>query len=285
MSGAPIPPKPRTWKRRLLRQVRRFGVVVLVLYGVLLVLFKSLENSLVYHPSTADEAWLSPPSERVRDVRMTTQTGDDIHAWWLPTDDPKPTGAILICHGNGGNLSHRGRMMADLTNATGLPVLIFDYPGYGKSIGKPSEGGCYDAGIAAVKWLFDQGIPTANVVLLGESLGGGVATELATKLPPRALVLVKTFTSLPAAAKWHYPWLPTHTLMSNRFDTLFKLPKLTCPVFIAHGTADRVVPFKHAEELFAAANEPKRFLRLEGQDHNAWLTADFHTALAEFLAR
>lgn len=280
MAARPTPvPKPRAWKRRLLR----LGASVLVLYGVLLVIFKSLENSLVYHPTTAAEGWLAPPSERVEDVRMTMPTGEDIHGWWLPTDDPKPTGAILICHGNGGNLSHRGRMMADLTNATGLPVLIFDYPGYGKSTGKPSEGGCYDAGTAAVKWLFDKGIPTANVVLVGESLGGGVATELATKLTPRALVLVKMFTSLPAAAKWHYRWLPTHTLMSNRFDTLSKLPKLTCPVFIAHGTADRVVPFKHAEELFAAANEPKRFLRLEGQDHNAWLTADFHQGLAEFL--
>ena len=273
------PPKPRTWKRRLLR----LGAVVLVLYGVLLVLFKSLENRLVYYPTTAAEGWLAPPSERVQDVRMTTPLGEDIHGWWLPTDDPHPAGAILVCHGNGGNLSHRGRVMADLTKATGLPVLVFDYPGYGKSDGKPSEGGCNDAGLAAMRWLFDKGIPTANVVVLGESLGGGVATELAVRMSPRALVLVKTFTSLPAAAKWHYPWLPTHWLMSNRFDSISKVSKLTCPVFVAHGTADRVVPFAHAEKLFAAANEPKRFLRMEGQDHNAWLTEEFHTALAEFL--
>ncbi len=272
-------PARRTWMRRLLR----LGVFVIVCYGGILVLFKSLENKLVYHPTTAAEGWLAPPSERVEDVWLTTPTGDRIHGWWLPTDDLRPAGAILICHGNGGNLSHRGRMMADLTNATGQPVLAFDFPGYGKSDGKPSEDGCYDAGIAALKWLFEKGIPTANVVILGESLGGGVATELATRMPPRALVLVKTFTSLPAAAKWHYPWLPTHWLMSNRFDSLAKLPTLTCPVFVAHGTADRVVPFAHGEALFAAANEPKRFLRLEGQDHNAWLTEDFHTAMAEFL--
>lgn len=270
----------RSWKRRL----RRLAVVAVGSYLVVLVLFKSLENSLVYHPTTAAEAWLPPPSGRVEDVWLTTPGGDNIHGWWLPTDDPTPAGAILLCHGNGGNLSHRGRMMADLTAATGLPVLAFDYPGYGKSDGKPNETGCYDAGLAALKWLFDKGIPTANVVILGESLGGGVATELAARMPPRALVLVKTFTSLPAAAKWHYPWLPTHTLMSNRFDSLAKLPKLTCPVFVAHGTADRVVPFAHAEQLFATANEPKRFLRLDEQDHNAWLTADYHAALADFLA-
>lgn len=272
-------PPRRTWKQRL----RRLGVVVLALYAVVLVIFKSLENSLVFQPQSAAQAWLAPPSARVEDVRMTLPTGETIHGWWLPTDDPKPTGAILICHGNGGNLSHRGRMMADLSAATRLPVLIFDYPGYGKSDGMPSEVGCYEAGIEALKWLFDRGIPTANVVLLGESLGGGVATELAARMPPRALVLVKTFTSLPAAAKWHYPWLPTHWLMRNRFDSLAKLPKVSCPVFVAHGTADEVVPFAQAEKLFAAATGPKRFLPLEGQGHNAWLTADFHMALAEFL--
>ena len=269
----------RTWKRRLSRLV----AAVFGLYLVVLVIFKSLENRLVFQPSTAAEAWLAPPSERVEDVWTTTPTGEKIHAWWLPTDDPQPTGAILLCHGNGGNLSHRGRMMADLTQATGLPVLAFEYPGYGKSDGEPSEAGCYAAGRAALDWLGEKGVPTTNVVILGESLGGGVATELAAESPCRALVLVKTFTSLPAAAKWHYPWLPTHWLMSNRFDSRAKLPNATCPVFVAHGTADRVVPFAHAEKLFAAANEPKRFLRLEGQDHNAWLTADFHAALAEFL--
>ena len=276
-----MPTTPRTWKRRLLRA----ALLVLCLYLVLLVIFKSLENSLVFQPATAAQAWLAPPSERVEDVGMTTPTGERIHGWWLPADDPKPTGAILVCHGNGGNLSHRGRMTADLAKATGLPVLIFDYPGYGKSAGTPSEQGCYDAGTAAVTWLSDRGIRTENVVILGESLGGGVATELASKFPCRAVVLVKTFTSLPAAAKWHYPWLPTHWLMSNRFDSLARMPALTCPVFVAHGTADTVVPFAHAEKLFAAANEPKQFLRLDGQDHNAWLTADFHTALAEFLLK
>ena len=276
-----MPAKRRTWKRRLLR----IALLVLALYGVILVIFKSLENSLVFQPATAAQAWLAPPSARVEDVAMTMLTGERIHGWWLPTDDPKPTAAILVCHGNGGNLSHRGRMMADLSKATGLPVLIFDYPGYGKSEGTPSERGCYDAGAAAVTWLSDRGVRSENVVILGESLGGGVATEVAAKFPCRAVVLVKTFTSLPAAAKWHYPWLPTHWLMSNRFDSLARMPALTCPVFVAHGTADTVVPFAHAEKLFAAASEPKQFLRLEGQDHNAWLTADFHTALAEFLRK
>ena len=276
-----MPAERRIWKRRLLR----VSLLVLALYGVILVIFKSLENSLVFQPATAAQAWLAPPSERVEDVAMTTPTGVKIHGWWLPTDDPKPTGAVLVCHGNGGNLSHRGRMTADLAKATGLPVLIFDYPGYGKSGGTPSEQGCYDAGAAAVTWLLDRGVRTENVVILGESLGGGVATELAAKFPCRAVVLVKTFTSLPAAAKWHYPWLPTHWLMSNRFDSLARMSKLTCPVFVAHGTADTLVPCAHAEKQFAAANEPKHFLRLEGQDHNAWLTADFHAALAEFLRK
>ena len=104
--------------------------------------------------------------------------------------------------------------------------------------------------------------------MLGESLGGGTAVELATRHDHRALVLVFTFTTLPATAKFHYPWLPVNTLMRTRFDNLAKIGKCKRPVFIAHGTADSVVPFAQGEALYAAANTPKEFLGIEGADHD-----------------
>jgi fermentation-respiration switch protein FrsA (DUF1100 family) len=242
-----------------------------------------LENSLVYQPDRADSAWVPPPAADVADVWFTAAGGTRVHGWWLPHPGP---GAVLVAHGNGGNLSHRGRLAGDLRASLGRPVLLFDYPGYGKSDGTPTEPGCYSAGEAALRWLGeDQHIPADRVVLLGESLGGGVAAELATRHDPAALVLVKTFTSLPAVAKNLYPWLPTHTLMSNRYDTLSKVPRVTRPVFIAHGTADRLVPYAHAEALFAAANEPKELHPLPGQDHNDPLLPDFHAGLKRFLDR
>ena len=124
-----------------------------------------------------------------------------------------------------------------------------------------------------------------RVILYGESLGGGVATEMATRHTCRALVLVKSFTSLPAAAKCHYPWLPCHWLMSNRFNNLAKLPEVHCPVFVLGATADRVVPYEHAEALYKAANEPKHLFRDVGSDHNDPLPDSVWDELRAFLAR
>src|SRR5262249_20051937 len=159
----------------------------------------------------------------------------------------------------GGNLSHRGALMAALRSHLGRSVLAYDYPGYGKSDGEPTEPGCYAAGEAAYRWLTDERkVPANRILLLGESLGGGVAVELASRFDHEALVLVFSFTSLPAAARCHYPWLPCGLLMSNRYDNLSKIGRCHRPVFITHGTADEIVPFRQGEELFAAANEPKR---------------------------
>jgi fermentation-respiration switch protein FrsA (DUF1100 family) len=259
--------------------------MLLVVYlGVVAVLFW-LERSLVFQPSSPAESWLPPVDPRTQDVWFADAGGTKLHGWWLPPDRPE-TGAVLVAHGNGGNVSHRGKLAADLRRELGTGVLVFDYPGYGKSEGTPGEEGCYAAGEAALTWLTDEAkVPPGRVVLLGESLGGGTAVELATRHDHRALVLVFTFTSLPAAAKVHYPWLPTHTLMRTRFDNLSKIGRVRRPVFIAHGTADEVVPFRHGEELYVAANEPKEFLRLEGFTHNLLIGDLLCDPLARFLAR
>ena len=138
-------------------------------------------------------------------------------------------------------------------------------------------------GIAFFEYLIQ--VPANRIVLLGESLGGGPAVELATRHDHRALVLVFTFTSLPTVAKVHYRMLPTQLLMRTRFDNLAKIGRCRRPVFIAHGTADDVVPFAHGEALFAAANEPKEFLRLEGFGHDLALGDRLCVPLAQFLAR
>lgn len=241
-----------------------------------------LENRLVYFPVPATELWNEPPDPAIQNVFLTSPEGRRIHAWWLPRRADAPV--LLLCPGNAGNLSGRGETLAKIRDRLDTSVLIFDYPGYGKSEGKPNEPGCYDAAEGAIHWLRDeQGIPPGRVTLYGESLGGGVATELATRYPCRALILVKTFTSLPATAKRHYPWLPVNWLMSNRFDNLSKLGDVHCPVFIASATADRIVPYIHGETLFAAAGELRHFFRDEGSDHNDQLPDAFWDELRAFL--
>lgn len=244
----------------------------------------SLESFLVFHPDTAKASWRDPVDPRTQDVWLQTPDGTPVHAWWIPPERPE-AGAILLAHGNGGNLSHRGRLAANLRAKLGAGVLLFDYAGYGHSGGELGEHGCYAAGEAAYRWLTtDAGVPANRVILFGKSLGGGTMVELATRHDHRALVLVFTFTSLPAAAKYHYPWLPTYTLMRNRFDNLSKIGRCPRPVFIAHGTADATVPFVHSEQLFAAAKEPKEFLQFDGMGHDVFIFGDrFTDALARFL--
>jgi fermentation-respiration switch protein FrsA (DUF1100 family) len=272
--------QPRTWRRRILRWVLRLALVYV---GVLLVMLV-LENWLLYPRTSAAEYWDPPPDSRIRDVELWSADGNRIHAWWYPCDGA--TGAVLYCHGNAGNLSMRGTAVKQWLREMNESVLIFDYPGYGKSTGSPGEAGCYAAADAAYDWLtHEQQIPPERILLFGKSLGGGVAADLASRRPHRALVLAKTFTSIPDVGQGLYPFLPVRLLMRNRFDTLAKLGKCHQPVFIAHGTADSLIPFAHAERLYAAANEPKGFLAMPGVGHNDAFPAEFWAALREFLAR
>jgi fermentation-respiration switch protein FrsA (DUF1100 family) len=274
---------PESWGRRLFRRARRWAVLLFVTYLGIIVVFWFLERRLVFRPSSAAAAWLDAEDVRSQDVTFTSADGSTIHARWIPPETPHH-GAVLVTNGNGGNLTHRGRLAADLRKALGAGVLLFDYPGYGQSTGSPSEEGCYAAGEAAYKFLTDeQKIAPNRVILCGESLGGGTAVELATRHEHRALVLIYTFTSLPDAAKYHFPFLPVRALMRTRFDNLAKIGRCHRPVFFLHGTDDRVVPFSHSERLFAAANEPKYFLRLEGFGHSTLIGETFTTELAKFL--
>jgi fermentation-respiration switch protein FrsA (DUF1100 family) len=283
----PSPPQPPLSRGRRVRRfiLRRLIWFPLIYLGVVAV-FMLLERSLVFRPSSPADSWYVPEDPRTQDIWLTDETGTRLHAWWLPGETPE-AGAVLVAHGNGGNVSHRGPLAVDLRRTLGAGVLLFEYPGYGKSEGTPTEAGCYAAGEAALRWLNEEAkVPTSRVVLLGESLGGGTAVELAARHPDcRALVLVFTFTTLPAAAKYRYPWLPTHTMMRTRFDNLSKIGRVHRPVFIAHGTADAIVPFAQGEALFAAANEPKEFLRMAGEGHNLALGDRLCVPLAAFLRK
>ena len=267
----------------IFRRLRRWAVRLAVVYVGIIIVFWFFERRLVFQPTSAGESWLKPEDARSQDVWFDAADGNKISGRWIPPELPH-RGAVLVAHGNGGNLTHRGRLAAELRAALGAGVLLFDYPGYGKSNGSPTEASCYASGEAAYTWLTDeQKVAPNRIVLCGESLGGGTAVELATNRDHRALVLIYTFTSLPAAAKYHFPFLPAGTFMRTRFDNLAKIGRCPRPVFLVHGTADRVVPFGHSEQLFAAANEPKQFLQLPGKGHDLFITDLYVTELVKFL--
>jgi fermentation-respiration switch protein FrsA (DUF1100 family) len=273
------------WRRSWKHQFGRYGLDLVALYVGVAVLLMLLENRLLYHPFSADD-WTPPPASLgVQDVDLCTRDGTPIHAWWcLPANWEPSQGAVLYCHGNAGNLSHRGNAALLWQVSLEQAVLIFDYPGYGRSGGSPCESGCYAAADAAYAWLVEvQRVPPDRILLMGGSLGGGVAVDLAARKPHRALILISTFTSIPDLAQQFYFWLPTRLLVRNRFDNLAKITLCSRPVFFAHGTADDLIPLAHGERLFTAAAEPKQFLRMVGHPHDETATPELFAALQAFL--
>jgi fermentation-respiration switch protein FrsA (DUF1100 family) len=253
--------------------------------GALVVLL-ALENRLLFPCTTYAQEWYEPaPQMGFDDVQLTSTDGNTIHGWWnAPAGWSPERGAVLYSHGNGGNLSMRAENIVRWRNATGKAVLIYDYPGYGKSTGKPTEASCYAAANAAYDWLVDtKKVSPSQLVLLGSSLGGAMATQLASRRECRALVLVNAFTSFPDMAQKTVPWFPARWLVSNRLDNLSKIGKCDAPVFITHGTADTLIPFSQGERLFAAAMEPKRFLPRPGEGHWHPTETTFFDAVLAFL--
>ncbi|HLW68199.1 MAG TPA: alpha/beta hydrolase [Gemmataceae bacterium] len=268
------------WRRNLYR-VAGYSCVGYLVIAVSAMFF---ENYLVYFPTKASSYWDEAPQLPKRDLNFISADGTKIHAWWCPRDGAP--GALLYCHGNGGNLSMRAEWFRDLQEGLNVSVLAIDYPGYGKSDGRPSEQGCYAAAEAAFDWLTNEAhIPPEQIVLFGESLGGGVATEIATRRPCRALVLYCSFLSVPEVGQHHYRFLPVRRFMRNRFDNDSKIPGLKIPVFIAHGDADGVIPPSHAMQLFAIANGPKAIYWEAGAGHVMDPSPAFLAALRDFLEK
>ncbi len=253
-----------SWRRRV---VKTLAVALLAPAGAVMFL-RWFEHRNVFQPTAT--LWAGPDAlgRPCEEVWLKTEDGERLLAWYFPAAplSPRREWAILHGHGNGGNLSHRLELFGLLLE-TGVNLLAFDYRGYGRSTGRPSEAGTYQDVQAAYAWLRDRGFPATNILAYGESLGGAVVAELAVQQPLGGLVLQSTFTSIADIGAELFPWLPVRWLNRIRYDTLAKLPRVRVPVLVMHGRGDTIVPFHHGERLFAAANEPKRFRELPG-DHN-----------------
>ena len=260
------------------------GVLVACLLIVLML--RWFEHSQVYHPDrvlTATGAELGRPFE---DVSFKASDGVALNGWFFTasTNSHRRYLAVLVCHGNAGNISHRLDVCGALLS-TGVNVFVFDYRGYGRSQGRPSEEGTYRDAQAAYEWLRQKGFVGTNIIAFGESLGGGIAAELAAREPMGGLVLQSTFTSIPDMGAELIPWLPVRWLGKIRYDTRSKLPRLHLPVLVMHSPADELVRFHHGKANYAAANEPKLFWELRG-DHNNPLAdrQNFVAGMEKFLS-
>ncbi|MCS6958970.1 MAG: alpha/beta hydrolase [Pseudanabaenaceae cyanobacterium SKYGB_i_bin29] len=224
------------------------------------------QDNMVFVPSRQVNLTPKAVGLKFESVQLTTADRLRLAGWWIPSADPASY-VLLFCHGNGGNISHR-LDYALLFHQMGLSSFHFDYRGYGNSEGTPTEAGLYLDAIAAWEYLTQvRQIPPHQIIIYGESLGGGVASYLATEKPAAGLILASTFTSLTDRAKEIYPFLPVNLLSKYKFNTYDRLPQIKMPVLVMHSRADMVIPYHHGEKLFERANQPKVFLELQG-DHN-----------------
>ena len=263
------------------RFARRHWVILVFLCGVLLLVMTSnvLERMFVYFPSKALEGDPSLLGLEYQDLKIVAEDGVRLHGWFIPQPGAQPT--LLILHGNAGNISHRLgwiRLLRELN----VHVMIIDYRGYGRSEGKPSEKGLYlDARAAYEWWKRERAAGGSKLVLIGESLGGVVAVDLAARVPVDGIVLQSTFTTAWDMAKTIMPIGLLQPLTGVRFDSATKIQGIGCPKLFIHGNRDEIVPFRLGRRLYDLAAPPKEFFAVPGAGHNDLIG----TAGTEYLNR
>lgn len=254
--------------------MKRLGLVLAV-FVIIILLMAVFERSLIFFPTRyPDGFWdvsavASGTGCVVEDCFFETDDGVRLHCWLSRLERGGETDpVVLFFHGNAGNLSHRADFILELTTRLPARVLAVGYRGYGRSEGRPSEGGLYADARAAWRFLAtEKGVAADRVVVFGKSLGGAVAIDLAMEVSAAGLIVESSFTSVPAMAGKHYPFVPKF-LIRTRMDSLAKIPRITVPKLFIHSKADRVVPYALGRELYDAAPEPKTFYEVVGAGHN-----------------
>jgi fermentation-respiration switch protein FrsA (DUF1100 family) len=260
---------------------------IFILLGVALLAWgcrEALERSLIYVPSRELAGTPADFGLAYREVWFRAEDQVRLHGWLVPGRVPL---TLLWCHGNAGNISHRLDNIRAFHDRLGIGVFIFDYRGYGRSDGIPTEAGLYrDARAARDTLIRELGIPADRIVYFGRSLGAAVALDLALSYPPPALVLETPFLSVTTMANRVLPG--SGYLFKTRFDSLARVGRLQSPLLILHGDADEVVPFEHGRQIFQAAPQLKTFYTIRGAHHNdTYLVGgnDYWRAWKEFLGK
>lgn len=271
-------------------RIRNMITTIVVTVVGLYVLFAALvyfgQNRLVFLPSRTIDVTPDQVGLAYDDIAIDVTADAKIQAWYFRAAPENHAGrTVLFCHGNAGNISHRlqtVRFFLDLS----ADVLLFDYRGYGRSDGTPTEDNVYADALAAYRWLTaERAVAPENVFLFGRSMGGAVAVDLASRVRCGGVIIESTFTSAVDMGRRLYPFMPIRLLARISFDSQSKISRLTCPVLVAHSPQDEIVPYEMGRALYEAADSRKHFVDLEG-GHNDLTSLDndlYRNALEEFL--
>lgn len=225
------------------------------------------DRMFVYFPSPwIERDWARESGLPLQDVWFHSADGTRLFGWYVESSGLP--GVMLWCHGNAGNIIHRLDNLAELYRI-GLSVFLFDYRGYGRSSGRPSEDGLYQDALAAYAYLTDaRRVAPERIVLFGRSLGAAVAGFVASCRPVAGMILESSFPSIKTLAKSQSFGLPAHWLLQSRYDLVERLKDIHVPILVVHGDRDTIVPIELGRQVFDAANAPKSFFAVQGADHN-----------------
>jgi len=239
------------------------AVLAIAYLGIAVALFV-FQRSLIYVPGRSHKSPADAGLTGVTEDILTAPDGSRLVTWWAKARPGRPT--ILYFHGNAGDLAARAERIVDF-QADGFGVLMLAYRGFSGSTGSPSEAANVADALMAYDALAGKGLSGRDIVLFGESLGTGVATQVALARPALGLVLDSPFTSLADVAQGRYPWLPVSWLIKDRHEIIGRIATLHLPLLVLHGEADEVVPVEMGRAVFAAANQPKRLFTFPGALH------------------
>lgn len=250
-----------------------FFISAIALYMAFGLLICLMQAKLVFMPGRGCPCDPSHIGLAFEDCIFKSADGTELRGWFVPAQNPVCT--ILFCHGNAGCISNYLDTV-EAFNSIGCDLFIFNYRGYGTSqyTAPTEEGVCMDAEAAWNYLTEGRGIPEGNILLVGRSLGAAVATELAVRRRPRAIVLESPFLSIPHMAAKLYPIYPSRFLARIKFDNLSKIPSVDCPTLIVHSPEDEIVPFSHGQALFrASGSSSKSFLTLAGPHNDCYFVS------------
>lgn len=253
-------------QRRMMIKITLLVITAVVLFNVLIYVN---QPNMLFYPYRQLDATPADWGMQYQDVSLTTADGIRLHGWYLPAANASKV--VLFFHGNAGNISHRGDTLA-IFHSLGLDVLIIDYRGYGMSEGSVSEQGLYRDAMAAWDYLLQaRGFKPDDIIVFGRSLGGAVATALAGKVQPHALIIESTFSSTRDMANSMMPFLSRVIIMRYAFDTRRRIKKVRAPVLVMHSRDDEIIPYEQGRKVYQAANDPKIFYLLVGGHNDGFI--------------
>ncbi|WP_455211129.1 alpha/beta hydrolase [Kaarinaea lacus] len=270
-----------TWDQLLLA-----GKLLFTIYLALLLILVLTQCSMVYYPNLPSRELTAHPGQiglTYESVHFSTEDQQQLHGWYIAATNENDV--LLFFHGNAGNISHRLDSIR-IFHQLGLSVFIFDYRGYGKSTGKPSEQGTYQDAQAAFNYLVqERKVDSGKLIYFGRSLGGAVASHLAVIHPPKALILESTFTSAPDMASRLFPVFPMRWLTRFSYSNIDNIQSIHCPVLIVHSPEDEIIPYDLGRKLYETANPPKQLLQIHGGHNEGFIVSGkiYTEGLKDFL--